>query len=71
MIIEKKVFQVNGESYFTLTTISLVEVIHYFNYDFSLLIIEYNKSICNKKNWNKIRIQTNDKIEILTIVGGG
>jgi thiamine biosynthesis protein ThiS len=34
-------------------------------------VIEYNNVICNKKNWDKIFITNDDKIEIVTIVGGG
>jgi hypothetical protein len=30
------------------------ELINYFNYNTSLLVLEYNNLICNKKNWNKI-----------------
>ena len=26
---------------------------------------------CNQKNWNSVYINNNDKIEIVTIVGGG
>jgi thiamine biosynthesis protein ThiS len=44
----------------------------YFNYNTSLLLVlEYNNLICNKKNWDKIFIKNNDRIEIVTIVGGG
>ena len=35
------------------------------------LVLEYNNFICNKKEWTKIFITNNDKIEIVTIVGGG
>ena len=51
--------------------ITLLQLINYFNYNTSLLVLEYNNSICNKKNWNNIWISNNDKIEIVTIVGGG
>ena len=51
--------------------LTIFELINYFNYNTSLLVLEYNNLICNKKNWNKIFIQNNDKIEIVTIVGGG
>jgi sulfur carrier protein len=51
--------------------LTLLELIEYFNYNTSLLVLEYNNLICNKKNWNKIFIKNNDKIEIVTIVGGG
>ena len=68
-----KNFFLNGEKYsITINNqITLLELINYFNYNTSLLVLEYNNSICNKKNWNKIYIQDDDKIEIVTIVGGG
>jgi sulfur carrier protein len=66
-----KNFLLNGEKYHSESTITLLDLINYFDYNTSLLVIEYNNSICNKKNWNKISIDENDKIEIVTIVGGG
>ena len=66
----KKIF-LNGEKYNIEDTITLLELINYFNHNTSLLVLEYNNSICNKKNWNNIYIRDNDKIEIVTIVGGG
>jgi len=53
------------------SSLSLLDLILYFNYNKSLLVIEYNNVICNKKNWDKIFITNDDKIEIVTIVGGG
>ena len=64
-------FFLNGEKYNIKTKVNLLELVTYFNYNTSLLVLEYNNSICNKKNWNKIYINNNDKIEIVTIVGGG
>jgi len=66
-----KNFLLNGEKYHTENTITLLDLINYFDYNTSLLVIEYNNSICNKKNWKKISINENNKIEIVTIVGGG
>lgn len=68
---ETQNFFLNGEKYFIKDKITLLELINYFNYNTSLLVLEYNNSICNFKNWDKIYIQNNDKIEIVTIVGGG
>jgi thiamine biosynthesis protein ThiS len=68
---EIKNFFLNGERYYTTANITLLDVIHYFNYNSYLLVLEYNHSICSKKNWEKIYITDNDKIEIVTIVGGG
>ena len=64
-------FLLNGQQYCTKQTISLLELVTYFNYNDSLLVLEYNHLICNRTNWNKISINNNDKIEIVTIVGGG
>ena len=66
-----KQFYLNGQKYTTSNSLTLLELILYFNYNRSLLVIEYNNLICNEKHWNKITIQDKDKIEIVTIVGGG
>ena len=64
-------FFLNGQVYFLQQNITLFEIIHYFNYTNSLLVLEYNSLICNKKEWKKILIQDQDVMEIITIVGGG
>jgi len=68
---ETKTFFLNGEEYYTLNEISLLDLLNYFDYNSSLLVLEYNNFICNKKNWDNVLISNNDKIEIVTIVGGG
>ena len=64
-------FSLNGQDYFIEQKITLFEIIQYFNYNNSLLVLEYNGLVCNKKEWKKIVIQDQDVIEIVTIVGGG
>ena len=64
-------FILNGQTYVTDSELTLLKLIEYFNYNSSLLVLEYNSLICKKKNWNEIIIKNNDKIEIVTIVGGG
>jgi len=64
-------FSLNGDFYYATTNITLFDLIKYFNYNDSLLVLELNKLICNKKKWGDIFIKNNDKIEIVTIVGGG
>jgi sulfur carrier protein len=66
-----KNFSLNGELYYTSQNITLSDLIGYFNYNDSLLVLELNKLICNKKKWPDIFINDKDKIEIVTIVGGG
>ena len=68
---ELNYFILNGQKYVTDHDLTLLELVKYFNYNTSLLVLEYNNLICKKKNWDKIFIQNNDKIEIVTIVGGG
>ena len=64
-------FILNGQKYGTNDNLTLLELVKYFNYNTSLLVLEYNNLICRRKNWNKIFIENNDTIEIVTIVGGG
>lgn len=67
------IFFLNGQKYYINKQykVTILELILYFNYNVSLLVLEHNNLICDKKNWNKIFIVNNDKIEIVTIVGGG
>lgn len=66
-----KNFLLNDQCYCIHDNITLLELIQYFNYNDSLLVVEYNNLICNKTNWKEIQVEDRDKIEILTIVGGG
>ena len=66
-----KNFSLNGQSYYIQETITIFDLIKYFNFNDSLLVLEYNNLICEKKNWKNVFIQDQDKIEIVTIVGGG
>lgn len=70
-MLQPNYFFLNGQKYFTKSEIKISDLVDYFNYNTSLLVLEYNSLICNKKNWNQIQIKNNDKIEIVTIVGGG
>lgn len=66
-------FFLNGQKYHINTQykITLQDLIFYFNYNTSLLVLEYNNLICTEKNWENILIDNEDKIELITIVGGG
>ena len=66
-----KTFFLNGELYSTNQIISLFDLISYFNYNDCLLVLEHNHLICDKTKWKKTFVQDLDKIEIVTIVGGG
>lgn len=64
-------FFFNGQKFCTEHELTICDLTKYFNYNTSLLVLEYNNLICHKKNWDQTFIQNNDKIEIVTIVGGG
>lgn len=66
-----KYFFLNGQKFYIKNNLTILDIIKYFNYNTSLFVLEYNSSICNKKHWDQTVIQDNDKIEIVTIVGGG
>jgi sulfur carrier protein len=66
-----KHFLLNGQEYSTASDLTILELIQYFNYNTSLLVLEYNNLICNKTNWSNTFLKNDDKIEIVTIVGGG
>ena len=64
-------FFFNGQEYFTNNDISIKNILLYFNYNNELFIIEYNGIICSKNSWLNYIIKNNDRLEIITIVGGG
>lgn len=70
-MIKTKKFLFNGQNYCTEFHLNLFDLISYFNYNSYLLVVEHNCYIQNKKNWKKIFIKNGDKVEIVTIVGGG
>jgi thiamine biosynthesis protein ThiS len=68
---QTKKFFLNGEEFFSNKRLNLLDIIQYFNYNSSLLVLEYNHFICPIKDWDTIFINDKDQIEIVTIVGGG
>jgi sulfur carrier protein len=63
----------NGELYKlqTYKLLNLKDLIRFFNYKQNLIVVEYNGKIFHPKIWSKIKLKNTDKIEIVTIVGGG
>lgn len=66
-----KKFFLNGQLYYSEQSLTIYNIISYFNCNGSLLVLEYNSIICPKKKWKDIFVSDQDKIEIVTIVGGG
>nr|UBA15742.1 Thiamine biosynthesis protein [Pseudo-nitzschia hainanensis] len=68
---KSKIFFLNNERYITTNQITIYDLITYFEYNENLLVLEYNNVIFDKSYWTTTFIKDLDKIEIVTIVGGG
>jgi len=62
---------INGEPLNCLPNLSLEDLLIYLDFNLSSIVVEYNKSIIQVTSFNKIIIKSGDKIEVLTMVGGG
>lgn len=66
-------FFINGEPYSvqSFKLFNLDNLKTFFNYKKNLIVIECNGKIIHPENWSSIILNNYDRIEILTIVGGG
>nr|YP_010988220.1 thiamine biosynthesis protein [Rhodochorton tenue]WOK79416.1 thiamine biosynthesis protein [Rhodochorton tenue] len=63
--------QINGEPFHCINKMSLQNILSYLDIDASFSLIEYNNEIIQDDQLHHIFLQNNDKLEIITIVGGG
>ena len=65
--------KVNGEERLIQSnkSISLNETIRLLGYSSNTVVVEVNKLIINSAEWDEKYIQNGDKLEIVSIVGGG
>ena len=65
--------KVNGEERFikSKTNISLNETMILLGYSSNTVVVELNKLIINSEEWKNKFIKAGDKLEIVSIVGGG
>nr|YP_010338674.1 thiamine biosynthesis protein S [Glaucosphaera vacuolata]UNJ18624.1 thiamine biosynthesis protein S [Glaucosphaera vacuolata] len=63
--------EINGEPFVCENSYSLYELLDYLDFKLDLIIVEYNMEIIQHYELKNIFIKNNDKIEIMTIVGGG
>lgn len=66
-----KSFSLNGQFYYTKQNLTLFDIVIYFNYNHDLLVLELNNLVCNKNKWHQTFIVNQDKLEIVSIAGGG
>ena len=65
--------KVNGEERLIQSnkSISLNETIRLLGYSSNTVVVEVNNLIINSEEWNEKYIKNGDKLEIVSIVGGG
>ena len=62
---------INGNIYVLKSPLTIQELLEWLNFDHTPLIIEYNQKILSKTTLNSIFLQNLDRLELITIVGGG
>lgn len=69
----KKSFDIviNGLSYRCNKTITVKQLIQFLQSTQNAIALEYNEVILKQEDWEKTILKANDKLEIVTIVGGG
>ena len=66
--------RVNGEDKFINNShkeYTLLEILNQLGYKSNNIIVELNNLIVNNKSWHKNNVKDGDKLEIVSIVGGG
>lgn len=68
---EKYKFFINGQEYLIDTIVTISQILEYFDYGKMFFVLECNGHICIKESWDSNYVKNMDKIEVITIMGGG
>jgi sulfur carrier protein len=63
--------QVNGETHTFPSSLSLPQLLEKIEMNPRLVAVEYNGEILHHQYWSQTTIKNSDRLEIVTIVGGG
>jgi sulfur carrier protein len=63
--------KVNGEEQNCQPNLTMVDLLKYLGLNPRLVAVEYNGEILHRQLWEQTTIQNCDRLEIVTIVGGG
>ncbi|MEI6443586.1 MAG: sulfur carrier protein ThiS [Nostocales cyanobacterium ELA583] len=63
--------QVNGETRNCLSPTALPELLQQLGFNLRLIAVEYNGEILHRQFWVETQIKNGDRLEVVTIVGGG
>ncbi|MBW4635433.1 MAG: thiamine biosynthesis protein ThiS [Iphinoe sp. HA4291-MV1] len=62
---------VNGETRGCLPQTPLPDLLQQLGFNPRLVAVEYNGEILHRQFWSQTKVQQGDRLEIVTIVGGG
>lgn len=62
---------INGEKRELAENLSISEMLKNLELPFERVAIELNKEVVRKKDWENIKVNDADKIEVIHFVGGG
>ncbi|MBW4617069.1 MAG: thiamine biosynthesis protein ThiS [Desmonostoc vinosum HA7617-LM4] len=63
--------QVNGETQSCASQTLLPDLLQQLGFNPRLVAVEYNGEILHRQFWQQTTIQPGDRLEVVTIVGGG
>ncbi len=63
--------QVNGEARTCSSQSRLPDLLQQLGFNPRLVAVEYNGEILHRQFWTETQVQEGDRLEIVTIVGGG
>ena len=62
---------INGESYICNEFFTIFSLLDYLGFNKDLVVLDCNGTILPKEFWTQTKVNNKDKIEILTVAGGG
>nr|YP_009510931.1 Thiamine biosynthesis protein [Gracilaria gracilis]AXI96604.1 Thiamine biosynthesis protein [Gracilaria gracilis] len=62
---------INGQAFNCCIDMSLKDLLSYLEFELNAIVVEYNNRIINFTEFERTFFKSQDKIEIITIVGGG
>ena len=71
MCLTKKEFVLNGVVYKFQASFTVLLLLEYLGFNTDLIVIDLNGMVLQREYWSQTNIVNKDKIEILTIAGGG
>ncbi len=68
---DRIMFVVNGETKNCPNQTPLPDLLQQLGFNPRLVAVEYNGEILHRQFWSETKVQQGDRLEIVTIVGGG